>query len=118
MIGHGAAALEMGVGAVAEQRAIVDTDSLDVLQLVHVLIRHIELFDLREEVRTRSSDIIHRTRRRQGRSLTLRDLRSGLLLELQSPHAVDSLGRARGVWVVAAALSHVIFDDSLLPLQL
>lgn len=52
MIGHGAAAVELGVCTVAEEgTSVIDADILDVLELVHVLIWPVELLDLgREEI--------------------------------------------------------------------
>jgi hypothetical protein len=42
--------MEVGLLVVAEERTIVNVDTLYILQTAHVLERHVELFGLREEV--------------------------------------------------------------------
>ncbi len=44
--------VEVGLPVVAEERAVIDINALDLLQTIHVLERHVDLFELREEVWT------------------------------------------------------------------
>ena len=76
--------MEVGLLVVAEERTIVNVDTLYILQTAHVLERHVKLFGLRKEVRARRENML-RMWRRQWRSLPLRSrMRSSMILHVVS----------------------------------